>query len=127
MPRYLIYDIIKISNRDMAKEPFFPSRLKCIEREIVGPRVKAIEKGIIHRPSEPFSIRNKEFWDIRQSASLLGEKFAKSLLHEPDGLIFQPSEQPYTPGVCPDVFKWKPLDMNSVDFRMKIHTEEGAG
>ncbi|KAI8128169.1 mRNA-capping enzyme [Lucilia cuprina] len=127
MPRYLIYDIIKISNHDIGKEPFFPNRLKCIKRELVEPRIKAIEKGIINRPSEPFSIRNKEFWDIRQSASLLGEKFAKSLLHEPDGLIFQPSEQPYTAGVCSDVFKWKPLDMNSVDFRMKIHTEEGLG
>ncbi|XP_065362989.1 mRNA-capping enzyme [Calliphora vicina] len=127
MPRYLIYDIIKFSNHDIGKEPFFPNRLKCIKRELVEPRIKAIEKGIIHRPSEPFSIRNKEFWDIRQSASLLGEKFAKSLLHEPDGLIFQPSEQPYTAGVCSDVFKWKPMDMNSVDFRMKIHIQEGLG
>ncbi|KAM7348245.1 RNA guanylyltransferase and 5'-phosphatase mRNA capping enzyme [Cochliomyia hominivorax] len=126
-PRYLIYDIIKISNNDIGKEPFFPNRLKCIKKELIDPRIKAIEKGIIHRPSEPFSIRNKEFWDIRQSASLLGEKFAKCLLHEPDGLIFQPSEQPYTAGVCPDVFKWKPLDMNSVDFRMKIQVQEGMG
>ncbi|XP_005182334.2 mRNA-capping enzyme [Musca domestica] len=126
-PRYLIYDIIKIGNRDIGKENFYPNRLQCIDMEIIMPRHKAIEKGIINRPSEPFSLRKKDFWDIRQSASLLGEKFAKSLCHEPDGLIFQPSEQPYTAGVCPDVFKWKPLDMNSVDFRLKVHTESGPG
>ncbi|XP_061397952.1 mRNA-capping enzyme [Musca vetustissima] len=126
-PRYLIYDIIKIGSRDIGKENFYPNRLQCIDMEVIMPRHKAIEKGIINRPSEPFSLRKKDFWDIRQSASLLGEKFAKSLCHEPDGLIFQPSEQPYTAGVCPDVFKWKPLDMNSVDFRLKVHTESGAG
>lgn len=127
IPRYLVYDIIKISNKDIGNQPFFPNRLKCIKRELIDPRIEAIEKAIINRPSEPFSIRNKDFWDIRQSASLLSEKFAKSLLHEPDGLIFQPSGQPYTAGVCLDVFKWKPLDMNSVDFRLKIAWEEGQG
>ncbi|XP_075158681.1 RNA guanylyltransferase and 5'-phosphatase mRNA capping enzyme [Haematobia irritans] len=127
IPRYLIYDIIKISNRDIGKEHFYPNRLQCIDMEIINPRLKAIEKGIINRPAESFSLRKKDFWDIRQSASLLGEKFAKSLLHEPDGLIFQPSDQPYTAGVCQDVFKWKPLDMNSVDFRLKIGEESGQG
>lgn len=60
----------------------------CIE-----PRHEAMRRGIINRQNEPFGVRNKEFWEITASASLLGEKFAKSLLHEPDGLIFQPSLQ----------------------------------
>ncbi|XP_013107961.1 mRNA-capping enzyme [Stomoxys calcitrans] len=127
IPRYLIYDIIKIGSREIGKEHFYPNRLQCIDMEVISPRHKAIEKGIIDRPSEPFSLRKKDFWDIRQSASLLGEKFAKSLLHEPDGLIFQPSEQAYTAGVCKDVFKWKPLNMNSVDFRLKVGEESGQG
>lgn len=55
-------------------------------------------EGRIDKLKEPFSIRLKQFWDLTQSASLLGEKFAKSLLHEPDGLIFQPSKE-----VCPDI------------------------
>lgn len=125
-PRYLIYDIIKFDDHNIGKEPFV-ERLKCIKKQLIDPRIKAMEEGIIHRPSEPFSVRNKEFWPIKHSASLLGEKFAKSLLHEPDGLIFQPAEQPYQAGVCPDVLKWKPLNLNSVDFRMKIHTIEGLG
>ncbi|XP_004536441.1 mRNA-capping enzyme [Ceratitis capitata] len=127
IPRYLIYDVVKISNLDIGSKPFFPDRLRCIKKEIIEPRYEAITKGLINRPLEPFSIRHKEFWDIRTSASLLGEKFAKSLLHEPDGLIFQPSKQPYTAGVCSDVLKWKPFHMNSIDFRLKIAVENGQG
>ena len=61
----------------------------------IEPRHEAIREGLIKRNCETFGVRNKEFWEITQSASLLGEKFAKSLLHEPDGLIFQPSTQVY--------------------------------
>lgn len=46
---------------------------------------------MINKNCEPFSVRMKDFWDVTQAEALLGEKFAKTLLHEPDGLIFQPS------------------------------------
>lgn len=35
--------------------------------------------------------------------------------------------QPYIPGSCSEVLKWKPLSHNSVDFKLKIETEEGQG
>lgn len=35
--------------------------------------------------------------------------------------------QPYVAGRCDDVLKWKPLDMNSVDFRLKIVKQGGEG
>uniref|UniRef100_A0A1A9WAG5 mRNA-capping enzyme n=1 Tax=Glossina brevipalpis TaxID=37001 RepID=A0A1A9WAG5_9MUSC len=120
IPRYLIYDVVKLGKRDVGKECFYENRLDCIQKEIIEPRHRAMVEKIIDRNEEPFGIRKKDFWDITTSASLLGEKFAKCLSHEPDGLIFQPSKEPYTPGMCEDVFKWKPLEMNSIDFRLKI-------
>ena len=87
----------------------------------------AMENGLINKTSEPFSVRKKDFWEITQATSLLGEKFARTLSHEPDGLIFQPAKEPYVAGRCDEVLKWKPLDMNSVDFRLKIVKEEGEG
>lgn len=114
-----------------------------------------MSKNMINKSREPFSVRQKDFWDIGKSRSLLSPKFAASLSHEPDGLIFQPSImvigrlfgcqtieifffqlfilqillnfQPYTPGPCPDVLKWKPAHMNSVDFKLKIAEESGMG
>jgi hypothetical protein len=50
-------------------------------------------KGKIDRSIEPFSIRQKKFWPLSDTKTLLGPKFTKeSLGHEPDGLIFQPAD-----------------------------------
>ncbi|XP_066252635.1 mRNA-capping enzyme [Euwallacea similis] len=127
IPRYLAYDIIKFESQDVGKMPFYPTRLQCLELEIIKPRYAAMEQSLINKAHEPFSVRKKDFWPITQAASLLGEKFAKSLSHEPDGLIFQPSKDPYVAGRCDHVLKWKPLEMNSVDFRLKIEMKGGAG
>ncbi|XP_068621516.1 mRNA-capping enzyme [Battus philenor] len=124
-PRYLCYDIIRFENQNVGRESFYPVRLMCIEKEIINPRNRAIESGMISKG--PFSVHLKEFWDVRMAHYLLEDKFAKTLYHEPDGLIFQPSKEGYVAGACEDVLKWKPSDMNSVDFRLKIVTESGEG
>nr|XP_022914085.1 mRNA-capping enzyme [Onthophagus taurus] len=127
IPRFLVYDIIMFDGKDIGVKSFFPERLQFIEYEVVNPRYWAIEKGLIKKDLEPFSVRKKEFWPITQAVSLLGEKFAKSLSHEPDGLIFQPSKEPYVTGQCDEVLKWKPLELNSVDFRLKLTRKGGEG
>ncbi|CAG9784640.1 unnamed protein product [Diatraea saccharalis] len=127
IPRYLCYDIIKFEGQDVGKMAFFPVRLNCIENEIVNPRHQAMKEGIIKKEREPFSVRLKQFWELPMAHQLLGEKFAKTLSHEPDGLIFQPSKEPYVAGRCDDVLKWKPSNMNSVDFKLKIVMEDGRG
>ncbi|CAG5056469.1 unnamed protein product [Parnassius apollo] len=124
-PRYLCYDIIRFENQNVGRESFYPIRLMCIEKEIMNPRNRAIASGMISKG--PFSVHLKEFWDLSMAQYLLEEKFARKLYHEPDGLIFQPSKQGYVPGACKEVLKWKPSDMNSVDFRLKIVTESGQG
>jgi len=58
--------------------------------DIIKPRHQAIVCGRLDKNQEPFSIRLKQFYDINASDKLLGN-FSKNLSHEPDGLIFQPS------------------------------------
>ncbi|XP_055586524.1 mRNA-capping enzyme [Uranotaenia lowii] len=125
-PRYLVYDIVRYENEDVSKNPF-PDRLAYIEKRIIGPRTEAMKRGLIDQAKQPFSIRNKAFWGVSQAKALLAPKFAKTLAHEPDGLIFQPAREPYVAGQCPEVLKWKPSSMNSVDFRLKIEIESGVG
>ncbi|CAG9121503.1 unnamed protein product [Plutella xylostella] len=127
IPRYLCYDVIRFEGQEVGKQAFYPVRLGCIENEIVNPRHHAMKIGKIKKEDEPFSIRLKQFWELPMARQLLGEKFAKTLSHEPDGLIFQPSKEPYVAGRCDDVLKWKPSDMNSVDFKLQIVTEGGEG
>lgn len=125
IPRYLVHDIICHNGDKVASFPFFPDRLSMISQYIMKPRIAAIENGLINKSAEPFSVRNKDFWDITQTSKLLGENFAASLSHESDGLVFQPSNDPYECGRSDQVLKWKPPELNSVDFRMEIpqHTD----
>ncbi|XP_045510958.1 mRNA-capping enzyme [Colias croceus] len=123
-PRFLCYDIIRFEDQNVGKEPFHPVRSSCIQNEIISPRDRAITSGAIDKTAEPFRVALKAFWDVAVAERLLGEQFARSLHHEPDGLIFQPAKEPYVPGQCDDVLKWKPSDMNSVDFRLKIVSTE---
>jgi mRNA-capping enzyme len=125
-PRYLIYDIVTFEGDNVGKKSF-NDRLHLIRKYVIEPRYEAIKRGLIKREDEPFSVRNKDFWDIQCAANLLGEKFAKQLSHEPDGLIFQPKLEPYVCGRCDEVLKWKPHDQNSVDFQLKLQMESGQG
>lgn len=126
MPRFLIYDIVTYEGENVSKKSF-KERLFIIKTRLIEPRHEAMKNGIIRKELEPFSVRLKDFWDVTSARSLLGEKFAKQLSHEPDGLIFQPAMEPYVCGRCDDVLKWKPCDQNSVDFKLRITEERGLG
>ncbi|XP_034965306.1 mRNA-capping enzyme isoform X2 [Zootoca vivipara] len=102
VPRYLIYDIIKFSAQPVG-ECDFNIRLACIEKEIIFPRHEKMKTGQIDKAQEPFSVRNKPFFDIHIS------------------------KKKYKPGRCDDILKWKPPSLNSVDFRLKITRVGGEG
>lgn len=44
---------------------------------------------------------------------------ADKLMHENDGLIFTVDECPYYPGTCEQIWKWKPIEQNSIDFVLR--------
>ncbi|XP_026173837.1 mRNA-capping enzyme isoform X2 [Mastacembelus armatus] len=125
VPRYLIYDIIKFNGQPVGQCDF-SIRLLCIEKEIISPRMEKMKTGQIDKTKEPFSVRNKPFFDIHASRKLLEGSFTSQVSHEVDGLIFQPCGR-YRPGRCDDILKWKPPNLNSVDFRLKIAKVGGEG
>jgi len=124
IPRYLVYDIVNFKQNPVGKV-VFKTRLHCIENEIIKPRQS------IDRSREPFSVRIKPFWPIADSAKLLDEEgqFMKQIAHETDGLIFQPADQNdvYKSGRNEDILKWKPPELNSVDFKLRITKSGGMG
>ncbi|KAH0622141.1 hypothetical protein JD844_024168, partial [Phrynosoma platyrhinos] len=63
VPRYLIYDIIKFNGQSVG-DCDFNVRLGCIEKEIISPRHDKMKTGQIDKAKEPFSVRNKPFFDI---------------------------------------------------------------
>ncbi|XP_041109642.1 mRNA-capping enzyme isoform X1 [Polyodon spathula] len=125
VPRYLIYDIVKFNGQPVGQCDF-NIRLICIEKEIIFPRLEKMKNGQLDKTKEPFSVRNKPFFDIHASKKLLDGSFTSQVSHEMDGLIFQPVGK-YKPGRCDDILKWKPPSLNSVDFRLKITKVGGEG
>ena len=123
MGRYLVYDIIRFEGQEVCKT-IFDTRLKCISLEIVQPRTKQVEKGLLDKREEPFEVYPKSFWDLSQTRKLLDGDFCKNLLHETDGLIFQPLNDVYKFGQCNEVLKWKPPELNTVDFKLIIETSQ---
>ncbi|XP_068609681.1 mRNA-capping enzyme isoform X2 [Brachionichthys hirsutus] len=102
VPRYLIYDIIKFNGQPVGQCDF-NIRLLCIEKEIISPRMEKMKTGQIDKTKDPFSVRNKPFFDIHAA------------------------RKRYKAGRCDDILKWKPPNLNSVDFRLKITQVEGEG
>ncbi|XP_014784120.1 mRNA-capping enzyme [Octopus bimaculoides] len=126
VPRYLVYDIVKFMGKDVGGTDF-ERRLLCIKKEIIEPRHSRMIEGLLDKTKEPFSVRAKDFWDISISRKLLDGKFTSEVSHEVDGLIFQPAGERYVCGRNPNVLKWKPATMNSVDFRLDIRKVEKQG
>ncbi|UJR26354.1 hypothetical protein I4U23_007687 [Adineta vaga] len=94
--RYLVYDIIMYNNVNVSQK----------------------SHGHINKAEEPFSIRNKPFWDLKDVSHLLSEQFQSQITHGCDGLVFQPVNDPYQCGRAECVLKWKEDD--TIDFQLKI-------
>lgn len=120
IPRYLIYDVVNFEGKPVGQKNQ-DERLMIVQKELVEPRTHGIKKGLIPRHEEPFSIRKKDFWPISKTKWVL-ETFMPTLTHENDGVIVAPIMKPYTLGTCKEMMKWKPGNLNSVDFL--LHVEE---
>eukprot|EP00794_Sanderia_malayensis_P011972 gene11972-13209_t len=124
-PRFLIYDIIRFQGQEVGKTDL-DRRFLCIDKEIIGPRNQLAQEGKLNKINEPFSIRRKDFYNLEHAQWIMDKLYPK-ILHETDGLILQPLKDPYVCGQCQFVLKWKPTEINSVDFQLQIKTVKQEG
>jgi mRNA-capping enzyme len=123
--RFLAYDCLAVNGKPLVGLPF-KDRYRAIEEAVVAPRSRERDAFLARRPGavydyggELMRVRRKEFWPLGSARSLLS-KFIPRLSHESDGLILQPSDDPYETGTCADLLKWKYAHMNSVDFKLRV-------
>lgn len=122
IPKYLIYDVICLNGQLVAQNSF-DKRCGKIRGVIVEARRKAKQAQIIPREGEPFKVADKGFYGLEYAR----KTWEMKVTHEKDGLIFQPIDKPYTGGTCHDILKWKPPNLNSIDFRLVIREERQNG
>ena len=79
---------------------------------------KVFEEFKIYGEANKIAFKSKKFYP----KNFIGKMFSEilpNLPHENDGIIFTPGKDPYRCGTCPRLIKWKPKEMNSVDFAIK--------
>jgi mRNA-capping enzyme len=122
IPRYLIYDVITLNGVLVGRQNFDKrcGKIKCV---IVEARRRAKQANIIPREGEAFKVADKGFWFLHDAK----KTWDLNVTHEKDGLIFQPVDIPYKGGTCKEILKWKPPELNSIDFRLVIREERQNG
>lgn len=108
--RFLVYDAIHVKGRSVANETLL-HRLKAAYVDLI--RTRKAQK------EDSFSIFVKDFFDVCHAASFVFPLGCR-LPHECDGLIFTPADDPYKPGTCMRLLKWKPAHLNTVDFVIEL-------
>lgn len=76
--------------------------------------IKIVEKPYLFGNDKEIFLKSKKLWDDR-----------KSLEFHVDGLIFAPATEPYPnkPGTWTQLLKWKPSNLNSMDFLIETVKE----
>ncbi|KAM7535142.1 hypothetical protein Aperf_G00000093685 [Anoplocephala perfoliata] len=125
--KYLVYDAIVIYGQPIGKSPI-ERRLEWIEKYILFPRNDAGHKGLVDFTKQTFSVRKKPFFSINKVGELINIR-REVLQHKTDGLIFQPAgpQDFYVLDTCNETLKWKPPELNTIDFlcRIRYHTAIG--
>jgi len=105
---FLVYDAVTIGNVDFTQS-IFTERLQSAE---------TLVNGITKLKTDPITIKVKTFCDLKNFSFFLKEVLPK-IEYKIDGLIFTPINEPIKTGTHETMFKWKPRDMNTIDFQAK--------
>lgn len=106
--KFIIYDTVLLNGESVLKSDL-PTRLSAVNRFV---------SGIIKTKTDNLKVRTKEFYPLNEIVKFQKEVLPK-LDYRTDGFIFTPVNEPLRVGTHETMFKWKPRDLNTVDFQFK--------
>ena len=104
----MVYDGIWVYGQDLKSKNLL-ERLSAVDMFI---------KGILRLAKDPVLIKLKKMVSMCDLCEYYNNT-VKNLSHESDGLIFTPINEPIKLGTHNTMFKWKPRDLNTIDFQVK--------
>ncbi|KAI9494148.1 mRNA capping enzyme, catalytic domain-containing protein, partial [Zychaea mexicana] len=113
--RFLLFDLMSLNGVPVTKRSF-NTRLGMLQQEVIAPFKNSVRHIADALKSPPFSIELKKM-ERSYGLHLVFDQMAK-LKHSSDGVIWTPVKHPYVPGTCDKLLKWKPPELNTVDFRI---------
>lgn len=113
--KYLAYDIVEFEELNLTNNDW-DTRMDYVTKGVIVFR----ERDKLTNPSlyenEDLDITTKLQWKLTDLKDLRYYT-EHTVKHETDGIIFTPLTMPYINGQCNEILKWKPINLNSVDFK----------
>ena len=111
----LVYDGTWVSGNDI-KSKNLAERFEVIDMFV---------KGILRLAKDPVLIKLKKMVPLGELDNYY-RNVIPTLPYKTDGLIFTPVDEPVKLGTHNTMFKWKPRDLNTIDFQVKWHGSKCA-
>ena len=111
-----ILDVEKIGNRILVFDAYQVNG-EIIKDKGLGERLEratALVKSVLKTSKDPFKLEMKPVFERDD----LEKAMKTDSGYEADGLIFTPKDEPAHVGTHETMFKWKPLEKNTVDFQV---------
>ena len=111
-----ILDVEKIGNRILVFDAYQVNG-EIIKDKGLGERLEratALVKSVLKTSKDPLKIEMKPVFERDELEKAMKTDFG----YETDGLIFTPKDEPARVGTHETMFKWKPLEKNTVDFQV---------
>jgi hypothetical protein len=108
--KLMVYDGVWVSGEDI-KSKNLTERMTTVDLFV---------KGILRMTKDPVQVKVKQMVPLKELENYY-TNIIPTLPYETDGLIFTPINEPIRLGTHQTMFKWKPKDLNTIDFQVKWH------
>ena len=108
-----------LGNKDMT-ERTLDKRLGYFKEAVYKPYDALFRKYPQEKQFQAFSIQMKDM-QYSYGIEMMFRTVLPNLRHGNDGLIFTRCDTPYHPGTDQHILKWKPVEENTVDFKIQVH------
>ena len=109
-----------VDNYFMVYDAVMVSGVNVMSLDLLGrlEKISYFVKGILKLKKDPIVVKLKQFMEASYINDFQ-EKVLPTLPYKTDGLVFTPVGDPVRIGTHETMFKWKPRDMNTIDFQVK--------
>ena len=119
---FLLFDAVVVNGRNIRTRPL-NDRLQHLQNEVMKPRDILKRKKPEAVGCEPFTMKMKQMFKTYHLRHMF-EVVIPGLKHDNDGLIFTPVHMCYIPGQWKKLLKWKPGNLNTIDFMIESFWEK---
>ncbi|KAG2223800.1 hypothetical protein INT45_001934 [Circinella minor] len=116
--RFLLFDCLVIARKLLTPRDLM-KRLGYLRNDVIRPHNAMLKKNPHMIKHQPFSVDFKE-QQFTYHLDIIFKQIIPALKHGNDGLIFTSVDAPYALGTSEKMIKWKPLNENSIDFKVKL-------